>query len=148
MARRDIMGEISVPDTAASGGLGRITQGAVFATAFRQGRLAVSDHFELFSAESRTGDSVVRLGLAISRKAAPTAVLRNLAKRISRESARASEGELPARNYVLRGRPSLRAHWDQAKLRKSTSEFKQTLRKEVDDLFGKAIRRMAQRSGS
>jgi ribonuclease P protein component len=138
------MGESTALTTEASGGLGRITHGAVFATAFRQGRLAVSDHFELFAAIPEGQDSTVRLGLAISRKAAPTAVLRNLAKRISRESARATQQSLPARSYVLRGRPTLRAHWDHAKLRKTTRDFKQVLRTEIDGLFVKAIKRISQ----
>jgi RNase P protein component len=118
----------------------------MFSGAFRQGKLASSEHFDLFAAMPPAADQQIQLGLAISRKAAPTAVLRNLARRISRESARASMAILPLRSYVLRGRLSLRGHWEIAKKAKSTSHFKHDLRSELDALFATAARRVRNRS--
>lgn len=64
-----------------------------------------------------------RLGLAISRKAARSAVARNRIKRTVRESFRACQAELPALDFVVMARPgldlkdtarmraSLKTHW-------------------------------------
>jgi RNase P protein component len=117
----------------------------VFSGAFRQGKLASSEHFDLFAGMLPDSEQQLQLGLAISRKAAPTAVLRNLARRISRESARASMASLPARSYVLRGRLSLKGHWELAKKSKATRSFRQDLRNELDTLFATAARRARNR---
>ena len=81
--------------------------------------------------------SAPRLGLAISKRTAPTAVLRNLAKRIARESARAARG-LTLADYVVRSRAALGPDWRQAKQSKTTSAYKRALRQELDGLFARA----------
>ncbi len=134
----------SVPAVPSSAGLrvspsaspvGRLLTGDDFARVLRSRRLGASRHFELFGAECQAAGT--RLGLAISKRTAPTAVLRNLAKRIARESARAAIG-LTVRDYVVRSRSVLNADWTKAKLAKSTSTFKRELRAELDELFVRA----------
>lgn len=48
-----------------------------------------------------------RLGLAISRKAAKLAVVRNRVKRIARESFRLHQAQLGGTDYVVLGRPGM-----------------------------------------
>ncbi len=59
-----------------------------------------------------------RLGLAISRKAARSAVARNRIKRTVRESFRHSQGELPGLDFVVMARPGLDTK-DTARMRAS-----------------------------
>lgn len=101
----------------------------------RARRLGASRHFEVF-VDAGTA-SAPRLGLAISKRTAPTAVLRNLAKRIARESARAARG-LTLADYVVRSRAALGPDWRQAKQSKTTSAYKRALRQELDGLFARA----------
>ncbi len=68
-----------------------------------------------------------RLGLAISRKAASSAVQRNRIKRVIRESFRQNPGDLPAVDVVVMARPlaaktgnaelgtSLERHWSRVR---------------------------------
>lgn len=115
--------------------IGRLLSGEDFARVLRSRRLGASRHFELFGADC--GAVGARLGLAISKRTAPTAVLRNLAKRIARESARAAVG-LISRDYVVRSRSALNGDWTKAKLEKRTSAFKRELRTELDGMFARA----------
>lgn len=115
--------------------VGRLLAGDDFARVLRARRLGVSRHFELFSDSGAAAEP--RLGLAVSKRTAPTAVLRNLAKRLARESARAAPG-LKLADYVLRSRVVLNANWQQAKTAKQTSTFKRSLRAELDGLFARA----------
>jgi ribonuclease P protein component len=122
--------------------VGRLLSGDDFARVLRARRVGASRHFELFS--DAAGTAGPRLGLAISKRTAPTAVLRNLAKRLARESARASKGLMPA-DYVVRSRVVLNANWQQAKQAKQTSAFKRSLRAELDGLFARVCRAKEQK---
>lgn len=126
--------------------VGRLTRPAEFQAAMSGNaggrRIARSTHFELFAAAVAVdvaNASGPRLGLAVSRKAAPLAVTRNLVKRIARESARAAPA-LPARDLVVRARPGLGPVWQAAKAAKTTHDFRRALRTELDALFADAAR--------
>ena len=114
--------------------VGRLLSGDDFARVLRARRVGASRHFELFA--DAAGTAGPRLGLAISKRTAPTAVLRNLAKRLARESARACTGLMPG-DYVVRSRVVLNANWRAAKVAKQTSAFKRGLRSELDGLFAR-----------
>lgn len=113
-----------------------------FARVLRTKRVGVSRHFELFRAASLARS--VRLGLAISKKTAPTAALRNLVKRIARESGRAAarRGSL-AGDYVVRSRGLLGADWAAAKAARCTHVFRRDLRTELDELFDRCVNELA-----
>lgn len=81
-----------------------------------------------FTVLARTNDlEHPRLGLAISRKAASTAVQRNRIKRVVRESFRQYQGDLPPVDLVVMARPpaastancelgdSLASHWSRVR---------------------------------
>lgn len=122
--------------------IGRLLAPGDFARVLRTKRIGASRHFELFGAAS--SERSARLGLAISKKAAPTAVLRNLAKRIARESGRAAAARgLPVRDYVVRSRSLLGADWAAAKLARSTGDFRRGVRAELDELFGRCANGIA-----
>lgn len=104
-----------------------------FSRVLRARRIGVSRHFELYAAAPATDRP--RIGLAIGKKTAPTAVLRNLVKRIARESARAYAPRLAVHDYVLRSRRGLADDWAAAKLARQTSAFKRDLRGEIDTLL-------------
>ncbi|HEU4620902.1 MAG TPA: ribonuclease P protein component [Burkholderiaceae bacterium] len=103
-----------------------------FQAALRHRRLESSKHFDLFGFDAH--QSLPRLGLVISRKAAPRAVTRNLVKRIARESARQARS-LPSLDFVVRAKIGLAVDWTAAKKSKSLAAFRRELRAEVDQLL-------------
>ena len=113
--------------------VGVLPAAADFNRVLRARRIGVSRHFELFAAAPVMDRP--RLGLAIGKKTAPTAVLRNLVKRIARESVRAQAPALVLQDYVLRSRRGLADDWAAAKLARQTSAFKRDLRSELDALW-------------
>jgi ribonuclease P protein component len=112
--------------------------GAEFAEVLkhRGARIGVSPSFELFAGPAV---DTARLGLAFSRKSAKWAVARNVARRLTRESARA-QADLPPRHYVVRGRGGLGKDWQKAKHDKSLTDLRQRWRAELDGLFRRVAR--------
>jgi ribonuclease P protein component len=98
----------------------RIRQPAEFKQAFAKGFRVVRSPL---SAVCRPNESDrPRLGLAISRKAAPRAVDRNRIKRIIREEFRHNQARLPAVDLVFYGSAGL-AQMESERLRKALSEI-------------------------
>lgn len=85
----------------------RLTGPAEYRRVFRHGRRNSDTFFTLVAARNR--DSRVRLGMAISRKAAGDAVQRNRLKRLVRESFRRRRLDLPALDVVVMARPAAAA---------------------------------------
>ncbi|CAN5271280.1 hypothetical protein BH10PSE17_BH10PSE17_28910 [soil metagenome] len=106
----------------------------------RGGRIGVTASFELFAGPVDQGPAAKpKLGLAFSRKSAKWAVARNVARRLSRECARA-QVDLPARAYVVRGRGALGKDWRVAKQAKALTDLRRRWRAELDGLFARVAR--------
>ena len=119
-------------------GVGRLQTPADFVRVLAGKRLAQSRHFELYVASSPVGVTVPRLGLAMSRKCAPTAVLRNLAKRLARERFRgAARTGIAVCDVVVRARPVLGTRWRAAKASHTVSALRRELSVEMLSLMGR-----------
>lgn len=82
----------------------RLSRPAEFAQAFERGRRTSDPYFTLIAVANGRGEA--RLGLAIARKAAGTAVARNRLKRLVRETFRLQRARLPAVDVVVTARPA------------------------------------------
>ena len=108
----------------------RIRQPAEFKQAFAKGfritraPLAAVCKPQAAEAAGSAGAEIghARVGLAISRKAAPRAVDRNRVKRLIREEFRHNRHRLPAVDLVFYGQPGL-ATMETAQLRKALAEI-------------------------
>lgn len=119
-------------------GVGRLQTPADFGRVLAGKRLAQSRHFELYVAPAPQGVDVPRLGLAMSRKSAPTAVLRNLAKRLARARFRTvAQTGLRACDVVVRARPALGVHWRAAKIDHTVAHLRRELSIEMLGLIGR-----------
>lgn len=84
----------------------RLTEAADYSRVFKRSRKRSSDRWlTLLAAENSQGRP--RLGLAVSRKAAKSAVARNRIKRLVRESFRLHQQQLPALDIVVVARPGI-----------------------------------------
>ena len=84
----------------------RLTESRDFHAVFAGARRFADRHFTLLAAPGSTDRA--RLGLAVSRKAAPRAIDRNRLKRLIRESFRHQQGSLPPLDVVVMVRPLAR----------------------------------------
>jgi ribonuclease P protein component len=99
----------------------RLNRKADFQHVFAQSHRSGDRYFTVLARRNELG--YPRLGLAVSRKVAKSAVIRNRIKRIVRESFRHTQGRLDSFDVVVIGRPqtgtypnatlfaSLRQHW-------------------------------------
>lgn len=78
----------------------RLLEAADFSAVFSARRSLRGDTFDLLY--KRNGDTGPRLGLVVAKKFARRAVMRNLLKRLARESFRAAAPGLPSMDLVLR----------------------------------------------
>ena len=102
----------------------RLLLPAEFQRVFRSGRRSVGQCFQLHYLAA--GDAA-RLGLAVSRKVARQAVVRNRIRRIAREAFRHARHALPAGDYVLVAR------------REAATASRQALRAEAAALLARAV---------
>jgi ribonuclease P protein component len=115
----DLAAEVDVG--AGFGKLARIRRAAEFSSVLASRRGVRSAHFVLNHAPN--GLPSARFGLIVGRKVAKAAVLRNLVKRIARESFRILWKQLPPFDLVLRAVAPLRG------------VERRRLRAEIDDLL-------------
>ncbi|WP_405226633.1 ribonuclease P protein component [Lentisalinibacter sediminis] len=106
----------------------RLTTGADFSRVFRRASRRADDYFTVL-ARLRDEDGA-RLGMAISRRSAKSAVARNRIKRLIRESFRHACDRLPCADIVVISRPpaaeasnktltrSLETHWRRLRSRR------------------------------
>ncbi len=90
-----------------------------------------ADQLLTILARTNEGNDGARLGLAIARKAVPTAVHRNRIKRLVRESFRAALAQLPSVDVVVMARQGAGEH-SNARLRQSLSEHWQRIRRQCE----------------
>lgn len=88
----------------------RLLTAKQFQQVFERGQRVSSDGFVLHFCANHANATLTtpRLGLAISRKADPRAVIRNRVKRIVRESFRTHAAQLPVADYVMLARAGVR----------------------------------------
>ena len=86
----------------------RLSRKAEFQRVFEQPIRSGDRYFTVLARPNELGHS--RLGLAISRKAAKSAVARNRIKRIVRESFRHHQTEMDGFDVVVMGRPQMARH--------------------------------------
>jgi ribonuclease P protein component len=104
----------------------RLHRAAEFSAVLAQRRSVRSDHFVLNYAPNPYGRA--RLGLVVGRKADRRAVVRNMVKRLARESFRLNHPRLPACDLVLRATAPLAGH------------SRRGLRAEIDALMARLTR--------
>ncbi len=107
---------ISEPAPSRTAAIGRLRSKTDFSRVFEQpDRVLHGRYFRVLMRD--TGQDVLRLGMAIARKHTRTAVRRNLAKRLVRETLRQQVSHLPPVDVVILSRPGVREA-DRRELRK------------------------------
>lgn len=84
----------------------RLSRGRDISRVFRDG-LSVSNPFVIVRAHRRGGNAVPRIAFALARRHVPSAVRRNRAKRVMRESFRRHAPSLRGFDIVVISRPAL-----------------------------------------
>lgn len=107
----------------------RLTRGADFRAVFAQATRHADRYFTILVGHG--SGQTARLGLAVSRKAAPRAVDRNRLKRLIRERFRQNLAELPAVDAVVMVRP-IACHTDNATLALALDRLWQRITRECE----------------
>jgi len=98
---------VTSPAPSRPAAIGRLRSKADFSRVFqRPDRVLHGRYFRILTRD--TGQGALRLGTAIARKHTRTAVRRNLAKRLARETLRQQAAHLPPVDVVVLSRPGIR----------------------------------------